>query len=108
VGSFRGEFLFDFADAVGEIEGIAESQAEAQESAGGAEAKGGVFVFQEGGDLVGCESHVVGEAAECSADELVAEIGDEAAEVGVGQFALDGFSVDAGLFGSGADAEAGS
>ena len=33
--------------------------------------------------------HIVGQPAECPADELIAQIGNEPAEIGIGEFATD-------------------
>src|SRR4051794_7956051 len=102
-----GELEFEFAEAVAHVDGVAQPLAEGDEGAGGAEADGRVLLVEQAGDGVGGAGHVVGHAAEGGGDELVAVTGDEPAEGGPGEGALNGLAADAGLLGRVGDGDPG-
>src|SRR5262245_4591360 len=102
-----GQLAFDLVDAVGQLYGVAQAQAEAHEGAGGPEGDGLVGRVEQSGDLVGGAGHVLGHAAQRGLEHLTAEPGDEPAEGGFLEVAVSGALRDLRLFGGGQDRQPG-
>jgi hypothetical protein len=106
-GSFRGELEFDLPDTLGEIDGIAQPQAEREHGASRAQTQRRILRPQQRRDFLGRQRHVVGQSAQRSADEFITHIGDEPAEIGTRKFPLRSLPAHIRFLRGGTDAKPG-